>query len=229
MLDIKTHRSILVQILKEIYSRTSLGPILGFKGGTSVYLFYNLPRFSVDLDFDLVYEKKEDFVFNEIEKILKDFGEIRDKANKRNTIFFILSYSDESRNIKIKISKRNFGSEYEIKNYLGISMLVMKNEDIFAHKLAALLERKKQANRDLFDIWFFLKNNWEINKKIIEIRTKMDLKNYLKKCIAFIEKLSEKNILTGIGELLDEKNKTWAKKNLKKDLLFLLRLRLKNL
>ena len=229
MLDIKTHRTILVQILKEIYSRTSLGPILGFKGGTSVYLFYNLPRFSVDLDFDLVDEKKEDFVFNEIEKILKDFGEIRDKANKRNTIFFILSYSDEARNIKIEISKRNFGSEYEIKNYLGISMLVMKNEDIFAHKLAALLERKKPANRDLFDIWFFLKNNWEINEKIIEIRIKMDLKNYLKKCIAFIEKLSGKNILAGMGELLDEKNKTWAKKNLKKDLLFLLRLRLENL
>jgi len=57
-LDIATHNNLLVQILKDIYSDTDISPFLGFKGGTAAYLFYDLPRFSVDLDFDLLDETK---------------------------------------------------------------------------------------------------------------------------------------------------------------------------
>ena len=60
-LNITTHRNLLLKILKDIYSDTALGPVLGFKGGTAAYFFYDLPRFSVDLDFDLLDTgKKED-------------------------------------------------------------------------------------------------------------------------------------------------------------------------
>ncbi len=40
-LDINIHKNILLKILKDIYTDGSLGPVLGFKGGTSVYLFMN--------------------------------------------------------------------------------------------------------------------------------------------------------------------------------------------
>lgn len=228
MLEINTHKTILLQILKEIYTDITLGPLLGFKGGTAAYLFYDLSRFSADLDFDLFDGSKGDYVFDKIEAIIKNFGKIKEKQKKQNTLFFVLSYGEKSRNIKIEISRRNFGSHYEIKNYLGISMLVIVKEDMFAHKLVAMLERKETANRDIFDVWFFLKNNWEINKEIAEKRTGMKFKEYLKKCIEFIDKLSEKNILAGMGELLDEKTKSWAKRSLKKDVLFLLKLKLEN-
>ena len=36
------HKNILLQILKDIYTDVTVGPILGFKGGTAAYLFYNL-------------------------------------------------------------------------------------------------------------------------------------------------------------------------------------------
>lgn len=229
MLDIRIHKTILVQILKDIYTDISISSVLGFKGGTACYLFYDLPRFSVDLDFDLLDLSKERIVFEKIEKILKNYGEIKEKRKKRYTLFFILSYKKEACNIKVEISKRTFGSSYEIKNYLGISMLVMKKEDLMAHKLVTLLERKKVANRDLFDLWFFLKNNWEINKEIVEKRTGMEIKKYLVKCLKFIEKISQKHLLAGMGELLEEKTKNWAKKNLKENLVFLLKLRLENL
>ena len=55
-LDYSKHKSILLQILKDIYSDTSIAPYLGFKGGTAALLFYDLPRNSVDLDFDLLDE-----------------------------------------------------------------------------------------------------------------------------------------------------------------------------
>ena len=41
------------RILKDVYTDVSIAPLLGFKGGTCAYFFYGLPRFSVDLDFDL--------------------------------------------------------------------------------------------------------------------------------------------------------------------------------
>jgi len=229
MLEIKKHRIILLQILKDIYTDVSISSTLGFKGGTACHLFYSLPRFSVDLDFDLLNLENEKVVFEKIGKILRKYGKIKNKFNKRFTLFFLLSYEEGAANIKIEISKRKFSSSYEIKNYLGIPMLVMKKQDIFAHKLIALSERKNLANRDLFDIWFFLKENWEINEKLVQERVGKNLGSHLEECLKIVEKVSEKRILSGMGELLDEKTKKWVKQNLKKDLLFLIKLRLKNL
>ena len=50
------HKNILLQILKDIYSDTSISPHLGFKGGTAANLFCGLDRDSFDLDFDLLDE-----------------------------------------------------------------------------------------------------------------------------------------------------------------------------
>lgn len=228
MLDRNVHKTVLLQILKEIYTDTTLGPILGFKGGTAAFLFYDLGRFSLDLDFDLLDEHKEDYIFDKVQIILKNFGTIKDRFRKLHTLLYVLSYADHSRNIKVEINKRSFGSRYELKQYLGISMLVMVREDMFAHKLVAMLDRTVLANRDIYDVWFFLKNHWPINETIVQQRVGVSLQEHLQRCIALIEKLSDKNILAGIGELLDHKQKAWAKTNLRKDVLFLLRLRLED-
>lgn len=224
VLNITTHKSILLQILKDIYSNANISPYLGFKGGTASYLFYNLERFSVDLDFDLIDETKEDQVFSEIEQIVKNYGRIKEARKKRFNLFFLLSYEEGTQNIKIEINRRMFGSKYEIKTYLGISMLVMTKEDMFAHKLMAMHERMGKSNRDIFDVWFFLKNNWSINKKIVEERSKLPFLELLNKCIAQLEKTTSRNILDGMGELLNEKQKNWAKANLLSDTIFLLKL-----
>jgi len=236
-LSITTHKNILIKILKDIYTDSSLGPFLGFKGGTAAYLFYDLDRFSVDLDFDLldplrnddsngINKAKEQEVFDKVENIVKEYGTIKEKTNKRHTLFILLSYNEEVQNIKVEINKRSFDSRYELKSYLGISMLVMKKEDMFAHKLVAMTERNKIANRDIFDIYFFLKNNWEINKDIVEKRTGLKFADYLKKCIRFVENVPDHGILSGMGELIDEKQKLGVKTNLKDDVLFLLKLTL---
>jgi predicted nucleotidyltransferase component of viral defense system len=227
-LDISKHKNILLKILKDIYTDTSISPLLGFKGGTALNLFYGLSRFSLDLDFDLLDEKKEDFVFQKVLEIVKEYGKIKDKEKKRFSLFILLSYEEKVSNIKIEINLRPFGSRYEIKSYLGIPMKVMKIEDMFAHKLVAMSERCGKANRDIFDSWFLLKKDFPINKEIIKKRTGMEFKEFLKECVKKIENLPEKGILAGIGELLDEKTKLWAKKNLKNYLLFLLKLKLES-
>lgn len=226
MLDRDVHRTILLQILKDIYTDTFIGPILGFKGGTAANLFYGLGRFSIDLDFDLLKEDKESIVFERVEEILKSYGIIKEKYRKKHTLLFVLSYEEKAPNIKVEINRRNFDSRYELKNFLGIPMLVMVKEDMFAHKLVAVLERAQTANRDIYDIWYFLKNRCPINKEIIEKRTGMSFKDYLGKCIRFLESMSERQILSGMGELLDEKQKAWVKAHLKRDTVFLLKARL---
>ncbi len=227
-LDINKHKNILIKILKDIYTDNAIGPILGFKGGTAAYLFYNLNRFSVDLDFDLLEPEKEDYVFERIEKIISAYGKIKTKSKKYYTLFFELSYAAEDRNIKVEINRRNFGSRYEVVNYYGISMKVMLREDMFANKIMAMYERLEKTNRDIFDVWFFLRNDWPINKELVEKRAKMPFKEFLIKCIKKLEKFSQRSILAGMGEFLDAKQKAWAKANLKKDVLFLFKLKLEN-
>ena len=78
-----------------------------------------------------------------IESIIREYGTIKERQKKMNTLFFLLSYGERDQNIKVEINRRNFGSRYEVKSYLGVSMLVMIREDMFANKLVAMLERKK--------------------------------------------------------------------------------------
>ena len=230
-LDIIKHKNILIKILKDIFTDTTIGPIMGLKGGTAAYLFYNLNRFSVDLDFDLLDESKEDYVFERVSTILASYGKLKEAEKKRFTLFYLLSYHNKDINaqsIKVEINRRNFGSKYSLESYLGISMKVMTKEDMVAHKLVAMYERIGKTNRDIFDVQCFLHNGWPINKKIIEDRTSMAFNEFLGKCVEALEKIDDKDILAGMGELLTEKQKAWVKTQLKAETIFLLKLELDN-
>lgn len=217
------------QILKDIYFDMSLSSLLGLKGGTCAYFFYGLPRFSVDLDFDLLYREKglPEKVMEKIKKILEKYGEIKDSQVKQNTILLWLSYGQTDHNIKIEISTRkaldNIRERFEIKDYLGISLLAAKQDYLFAGKLAALTMRNNTAMRDIYDIHYFAKNNWDIDKKVIKVFTGKDVKEYLNDCVDFINNIPDSQILRGLGEVVDEEEKKWIKKNLKNDTVFLLR------
>ena len=230
MLNKEKHRLVMGQVLKDVYSDVSISPLLGFKGGTCAYFFYNLPRFSVDLDFDLldVTEENQKMVFEKVVAILSKYGEIKDQYIKRFTIFAMLSYGDEDHNVKVEINVRklaeNMKDLYEMKEYLGISMLVARKDYLFAGKLSALTLRTETAMRDIFDIQYFAKNYWDINAEIIKNFTGKTVKEYLPVCIAFVEKARDSQMLQGLGELIDsEKQKDWVRNHLKADALFMLK------
>lgn len=224
MLDIIKHKTILIRVLRDIYRQPELAPVLGFKGGTAAFIFHGLPRMSVDLDFDLLDPDKQTPVFTKMTKLLGHYGNITEARNKRYTLFWLVSYQKGLQQAKIEISKRPPSSGYEIKNLLGTSVLIIKLPDMFANKLVTLLGRRELANRDLFDIWYFFSQNWDINTQLLKAQTGQEYDEYLLKCIARIENVDNRYILSKLGELLDEKTKFWVKKNLKDELLFLLRL-----
>ncbi len=223
-MHINLHKSIMVGILREIYTDSTLGGQLGFKGGTAALLFYGLPRFSVDLDFDLLNYDNKELVFERIQKIVSKYGDVIEATDKRYTLFFLVSYQKRERNLKVEISKRPIKSKFVVKNYLGISMLVTDKEDMLASKLTALITRKKFANRDVFDLWYFLKNNWELKEELVKKKSGLTISQALDKAIDRIKNIKKTEILNGLGELVDEKQKVWVKEKLTNELIFLLEL-----
>lgn len=226
--DYPQHKSTILQILKDIYTDTSISPYLGFKGGTAAMMFYGLPRHSVDIDLDLLDETKEAEVFEKINLIVKEYGEIKNSYQKKYTLLNIISYHPQSQNIKIEVNRRQFGSRYDVKTLLGISMLVMIREDMFAHKLMAMYERVGKTSRDIFDVNFFAKNNWPINQEIVKARSGMSFEETLVQCIKLLEKMDNKHILDGLGELLNDAQKDSLRVKLKSDTIFQLRVMLAN-
>ncbi|MDO8524609.1 MAG: nucleotidyl transferase AbiEii/AbiGii toxin family protein [bacterium] len=230
MLNKEKHQLIMGQILKDIYTDISIAPLLGFKGGTCAYFFYGLPRFSVDLDFDLLKNidgKNKKNIFEKIVNIIGKYGKVKDSHIKQFTIFALLSYGDEDHNIKIEISTRNFMPNLEtfyiLKEYLAISMLVAKKEYLFAGKLVALTQRSDMAMRDVYDIYYFGKNNWDFDKKIVEVLTGNNFSECISNGIDLVEFIKDNQLLAGLGELVNEKEKSWIKQNLKNEVLFILK------
>jgi predicted nucleotidyltransferase component of viral defense system len=223
MIDLNKHKFLLIQILKDIYTDIELSNYLGFKGGTALMFFYDLPRFSVDLDFNLLDKDHEDMVYDKVRAILLKYGSIYDEAKKYYGPLVVLNYGHGERKLKVEISNRDFNNRYEIRNLLGINIKVMVQEDLFAHKLCALLDRSSITNRDIFDCWFFMENRTPLNKDIVEYRMKMPLAEYLQKCIEHLEAMSDKGILQGLGELMDENIKKFVQSKLRSETISLLK------
>jgi len=198
--------------------------LLGFKGGTAAFLFFGLPRFSVDLDFDLLEDSQEnkDLLFERIGDILLKYGEIKDSEKKFLTIFFSLSYGVGQHQIKVEINARKTGARYSLLSYFGIPVLTVTKPSMLASKLMALTGRKIFAARDLFDTHFFLKQSWDIEQDVLTAYGEKSLVDYLGRCIAFVENIPDNKLLAGLGELIGEKEKAFVRHKLKNEVLFLL-------
>ena len=214
MIDINRHKYFLLQVLKDIYSDLELANYLGFKGGTALMFFYDLPRFSIDLDFDLLNAEKEELVFNKVRKIILKHGSIFDEAKKYFGPLIVLDYGIGERKLKIEISNRKFNNRYEIKNLLGFNVKVLLISDMFAHKLCALLDRSITTNRDIFDTWFFLHRQTPVNKSIIEFRMKIPFEAHIENCIKHLETMKNKRLLDGLGELMETEMKNFVRTKL---------------
>lgn len=224
MLDKTQHEQILKNILRDIYTTTDLEAKFAFKGGTCMYMFYGLDRFSVDLDFNLTAENFDDRL---ITNILLKYLTISDQKNKHFTWLWVGSYEKGRQKIKVEINKRNYPDKYINKDFYGITIPTMSPECMFAHKLCAISDRKKLQNRDLYDAHFMFTKQFDVNEEIIKIRTGKTLKDYFAYLIDFIEKKVNPNmILEGLGELISEKQKDHVKATLIRDLLFDLKSRI---
>jgi predicted nucleotidyltransferase component of viral defense system len=224
-LNTATHKNHLIKILTSIYKNPHLNNQLGFKGGTAGMLFYDLPRLSVDLDFDLTSDIKKDSpeISNLIKEVtsllLKEDYVLKDQSTKFNTLFWAASYGAGTKQIKVEISTRKLPCDsYESKNLYGVPVKTSVLPDLIAHKLIALVSRNKFANRDLFDTHYYLSKYPEsTNHEIIKHALDKNPEQFYQYLLEFLTKLDTTNLLDGVGQLMTDKQKDWARNSLHKE------------
>jgi predicted nucleotidyltransferase component of viral defense system len=228
MLDQAKHEIILKNILRDIYLNPRLQTRLAFKGGTCLNFFYGLPRFSTDLDFSLHASVSEsDFDPEVLGQIFFQYLTLREYTNKRYTWFWLGSYETGQQNIKVEVSKRVFPDQYELIDFLGITVRTLDLASMFAHKLCAVSDRRQMVNRDLFDTWWLLKQIAPIRDEIIQARTGKSTSEYLDYLLTYIEdNIDKRHIVAGLGELIQRPQKDWVRDHLYNDLVAQIQLRI---
>ena len=214
MMDKQKHKLYMAQILSLIFKDKDLCKVLGFKGGTALMFFHNLPRFSTDLDFNLLDTDKLDIVYTKVRQILLRYGTIDDEAKKQFGPILVLNYGKGERMLKVEISTRQFDNHYEMRTLAGTDIRVLRIPDMFAHKLCAMGERL--SPRDVFDVWYFLQQlHANINETIIMERTGKPVAEYACWCADRVREASPKLLMQGLGEVVDDtRTKTFIKTKL---------------
>lgn len=213
-MDKQKHKLYMAQILSQIFKDKDLCNVLGFKGGTALMFFYDLPRFSTELDFNLLDESKQDMVYEKVRRILLKYGSIDDEAKKLYGPILVLNYGRGERMLKVEISNRQYDNHYETKTLAGTDIRVLTTPDMFAHKLCAMGERL--SPRDIFDVWFFLDQlHASINENIIRQRTGKSVAEYAEWCSRRVCESSPKLLMQGLGEVIDDvRTKNFVKSKL---------------
>jgi len=180
---------------------------LVFKGGTALYKFYNLNRFSEDIDFDVIGKRFDiDKVIKKIIRHLELVGmqrtifEKTENGNEINIRFAIRGpLYDGSKNsisrVTINISKRERPISHIEKLLVttypeipSFELSVLDVEEIAAEKIRCILTREKP--RDIYDLWFLSKKGITIDVPLVDKKLKIYRLTFnLKK---FIEKVNEK-------------------------------------
>jgi len=105
MQDLIKQEKFELEVLEKLNSKRLLSGLV-FAGGTALRLCYGLNRFSVDLDFWITKKTNPKTLFAKLKKCLKEGYEVRDAANKFNTILFEIRAKGYPRSLKIEIRKQ---------------------------------------------------------------------------------------------------------------------------
>jgi len=175
---------------------------------------------SVDLDFDLLGDSSNYHdLIPVLTRIISQFGRIDDYQDKHYTIYYELNYGFGDKNMKIEISKRWASGSIVQHSFLGETILIMNQSDLFTNKLIALLHRSAITNRDIFDIRYFLQQGTSLNRTLLESKLNITTHEYIQQVTVFIQWYDFGTILYGLGELIDNTQKTWMKTKMKDQIL----------
>jgi len=145
-----------------------------FKGGTCLWFFYGLPRFSEDLDFTAKANFSDDLPQKIIRKMARFFGIysiLKSNCRTADALTFIIEargpyYTSPATTVKIsiEISERERVQltpnpaklEYAAYKIPASIISCMHIQEISCEKTRAIMTRDK--SRDVFDLWHVIKN-----------------------------------------------------------------------
>jgi hypothetical protein len=168
--------------LRLIYSEVATE--LVFKGGTALWFFHGLNRFSNDLDFTI--SGKVDLK-QLMEDVRKGFAALNFPIDVKKTSDDEVSFSfrigvegplftreiercfvgfEMSRREKVIKTPRTVEVDPPYPDILPFTVLVMDLEEICAEKVRAILTRN--YSRDLYDLWFLLRKHVRVRKDLVD-------------------------------------------------------------
>ena len=177
----------LQDIILSTISRETVDELV-FKGGTALLKFYQLDRFSEDLDFSKNGEIDLEKLLSKIERDLENFGaEVQEKKVEESERIFNARlgiegplYSGERRSlsfIRIEINKKSGVQKKDTQRYTprfqditAFELPVLTQEEILAEKIRAIRTREKP--RDLYDVYHLLKKGVEIDVDLVNTKLK---------------------------------------------------------
>lgn len=231
-------REIMQEITLAALSRTDFFEKAAFYGGTALRIFYNLERYSEDLDFSLLKPDEKFSIKPYFKSIIDEFKSlgmtvsINEKIKrssidsaflKTETLWQEIVLEDiikeigirSNRNLKIKIEvDRNPPINFQTEEKLLIRpfsfyVKCFTKSSLFAGKLHALLFRKWK-NRVKGRDWYDLE--WYIKKGV-----PLDVKHFLSRAVEANDWQDKTITNKQIIELLDNKIETVSFKNIRED------------
>lgn len=172
----------LQDIILSTISRETVDELV-FKGGTALLKFYQLDRFSEDLDFTLNGDVDLEKLLEKIERDMENFGaevaetEIEESERSFKARLGIRGplYSGERRTlsfIRLEINRKSSVEDVETRRYIpqfqdisAFDLPVLSEEEVLAEKIRAVRTREKP--RDLYDIYHLLSKGVEINEDLV--------------------------------------------------------------
>jgi predicted nucleotidyltransferase component of viral defense system len=161
---------------------------LVFKGGTALLKFYQLDRFSEDLDFSKNGEINLEKILNKIEADLESFGaEVQEKKVEESDKIYKARLGIEGPLyngnrislcfIRIEINKKTSVEKTYTQRYAPrfqdittFELPVLTQEEILAEKIRAIRTREKP--RDLYDVYHII--NKEVKMDLDLVNAKLD-------------------------------------------------------
>ena len=171
-------------ILDSIYKST-FAKSMFFVGGTALRFFYNLPRFSEDLDFNTPFMEMNSFnkILERVEKNLSQEGFSPGISYKKRDNLFIASlnfqgvmreYGIVNRRggdimIKIEVNCPEWllSTESHVLSLYGynFSAILMSKGALLSEKLSALLSRRR--GRYIYDVLFMLRKKFPFDRAVL--------------------------------------------------------------
>lgn len=166
MQDLIKQEQFELEVLDKLKSGRFLDRMV-FGGGTMLRLCFGLDRYSVDLDFWLL--EADDYIrwFADLQQFLLRFFQIRDAADKFNTLLVELKSPDYPRSLKlemrkgVKIAGKERAIAYSRFSSTQVYVRTIPLKVMMTSKMEAFLQRKEI--RDAYDLEFLVKKGVEVD------------------------------------------------------------------
>lgn len=173
----------LQDLLLSTVSRETVDQLV-FKGGTALLKFYQLDRFSDDLDFTATGELDDEQLFGKAERDLDNYGAAVAERTVERTDTSVIArfgirgplYTGTRRSlnfVRIEVNRESGARDVQNRRYTppfpdipSFEVAVLGEPEILAEKIRAIMTRRQP--RDLYDVYHLLQKSVLVDSELVQ-------------------------------------------------------------